>query len=78
MKTAISIPDELFKQADHLAQRLGISRSELYACAVAEYMGDHRKEAVTEKLNEIYENQPSPVNAVLNTLQFTSLQKDEW
>jgi metal-responsive CopG/Arc/MetJ family transcriptional regulator len=78
MKTAISIPDELFKEADHLAHRLGICRSELYSCAVAEYIGDHWKEAVTEKLNEIYENQPSPVDAVLNTLQFTSLQKDEW
>jgi len=78
MKTAISIPDELFKEADHLAQRLGISRSELYVCAVAEYIGDHRKEAVMEKLNEIYENQPSPVDAGLNTLQFTSLQKDQW
>ena len=78
MKTAICIPDELFREADHLAHRLRISRSELYASAVADYIGDHRKEAVTERLNEIYENQPSSVDAVLNTLQFTSLQKDEW
>jgi metal-responsive CopG/Arc/MetJ family transcriptional regulator len=78
MKTAISIPDELFKEADHLAHRLRISRSELYASAVADYIGDHRKEAVTERLNEIYENQPSSVDAVLNTLQFASLHKDEW
>ena len=78
MKTAISIPDELFKEADHLADRLGISRSELYTSAVAEYIEDHQKEAVTEKLNEIYENQPSPVDAGLNTLQYSSLQKDEW
>jgi len=52
MKTAVSIPDELFREADHLAHRLGISRSELYVRAVAEYIGAHREQSVTERLNE--------------------------
>ena len=41
MKTAISIPDEVFRSAERLAQRLGVSRSELYAKAVdgVNYLG---------------------------------------
>jgi metal-responsive CopG/Arc/MetJ family transcriptional regulator len=35
MKTAISLPDELFESADALARRMGISRSKLFATAVA-------------------------------------------
>ena len=42
MKTAISIPDETFEAAETLAGRLGLSRSELYATAVAEYLARHR------------------------------------
>jgi metal-responsive CopG/Arc/MetJ family transcriptional regulator len=40
MKTAISLPNDVFESADELAQRLGISRSELYATAVAEYLAE--------------------------------------
>lgn len=46
-KTAISIPDELFKEADRAAKRLGISRSELYAKALGEFLGIRRGIAVT-------------------------------
>jgi metal-responsive CopG/Arc/MetJ family transcriptional regulator len=56
MKTAISMPDGLFREADHLANRLGISRSALYASGVAEYIGAHREQSVTERLNKIYWN----------------------
>ena len=41
MKTAISIPDPVFEAADQLAARIGMSRSELYATAVAEFMDRH-------------------------------------
>ena len=51
MKTAISLPDDLFESADALAERLGLSRSELYATAVAEYLAKHRDEDVTGRLN---------------------------
>ena len=63
MKTAISIPDDVFEAADELAEEQGISRSELYATAVAEYLAKHRAEDVTAKLNEVYAREssgPSP------------------
>jgi hypothetical protein len=42
MKTAISIPDDVFADAERLARRLKKSRSELYSRAIREYIGEHR------------------------------------
>lgn len=54
MKTAVSLPDELFESADALARRLGMSRSRLFATAVAEFVARHRTSKVTEQLNAVY------------------------
>jgi len=54
MKTAVSIPDPVFRSADKLAARLGVSRSELYAKALAAIVERHSEELVTSQLNEIY------------------------
>ena len=78
MKTAISIPDHVFDEAEKLAQRLGMSRSELYANAVSEYIREHRGEEVTKKLNEIYQKETSTLEPFLHSLQLDSLPKDEW
>jgi predicted DNA-binding protein len=55
MKTAISLPDEVFAQAERLARRLKKSRSELYREAVAEYVARHDPEAITEAMNRVAE-----------------------
>jgi metal-responsive CopG/Arc/MetJ family transcriptional regulator len=78
MKTAISLPDDLFEEADALAQRLGVSRSELYATAVAEYLAKHRDEDVTAKLNEVYANEPSGVTSQLRSAQARSVSSTDW
>ena len=78
MKTAISIPDSIFRAAEKLAHRLGISRSELYANAVAEYIQEHRNDKVTKKLDEIYEKESSSLDSTLMALQRDSIFKDEW
>ncbi|MBB4663780.1 CopG family ribbon-helix-helix protein [Conexibacter arvalis] len=53
MKTAVSIPDDLFHQADALADRLGKSRSEVYREALADYVARRDPGAVTRALNEV-------------------------
>lgn len=53
MKTAISIPDEVFREAERLAERLDKSRSQLYSEAVAEYVSRHDPETVTERLDAV-------------------------
>lgn len=52
MKTAISIPDELFAQAEELAHRLGKSRSQVYREALAEYMLRRESDSVTRALDD--------------------------
>ena len=42
MKTTISLPDDLFFAAEALAAKLGVSRSEIYALAVAEFVAKHQ------------------------------------
>lgn len=78
MKTAISLPDEVFESADELAERLGLSRSELYARAVAEYVAKHRNEDVTARLNEVYAGEANGIDPVLRTAQARSVSSSEW
>lgn len=78
MKTAISIPDDLFVSAEHVARRLGLSRSELYATALREYLASHRFEDVTEQLNAVYEEEKSRLDPGLSRLQSRALSRDEW
>lgn len=78
MKTAISLPDDVFEAAEDLAQELGVSRSHLYALAVAEFVGHHRDDNVTERLNVVYEENDAALDPVLADLQSRSLSRDEW
>jgi metal-responsive CopG/Arc/MetJ family transcriptional regulator len=51
MKTAVSIPDEVFVEADRLAKRMKRSRSEIFSRALAEYIARHTPDRVTEAMN---------------------------
>jgi metal-responsive CopG/Arc/MetJ family transcriptional regulator len=78
MKTAISISDELFESAEQFAGRKGMSRSELYAAAIRQYLREHRGEGVTERLDEVYGSEPGTLEPGLSRLQSRSLPKEEW
>ena len=56
MKTAISIPDRVFFEAEKTAQYLGISRSALYLNALMEYLKKTNRKNITQKLNEVYDD----------------------
>lgn len=78
MKTAVSIPDDLFESAEGLARRLGTTRSELYAKALRDYLSEHRGEGITERLDEVYGAEDSSLDPVMAALQERSLSEDEW
>lgn len=78
MKTAISLPDRLFAAADALARRFGVTRSRLYATALAEYVAKHQAARVTERLNAVYAVQPSHLDAPLRRAQQRTLERSEW
>jgi metal-responsive CopG/Arc/MetJ family transcriptional regulator len=80
MKTAISIPDALFREAESLAKKRGMSRSELYATAIAAYVKDGRFLGVREQLDAMYAADPqaSELDAELATMQSQSLLRERW
>lgn len=80
MKTAISIPEPIFNSAEELAARLGVSRSELYANAVAALVDRHREELVTVQLNEVYgpQGEGSELDRHLAALQSRALAREKW
>jgi metal-responsive CopG/Arc/MetJ family transcriptional regulator len=54
MKTAISLPDRVFFEAEKTAQNLGVSRSTLYLNALTEYLIKYNRKNITQMLNEVY------------------------
>lgn len=78
MKTAISLPDAVFHEAESVAQRLGMSRSELYAKALADYIRKYNDEQITDQLNEVYATESSSLPPVIETLQFLSIPREDW
>jgi metal-responsive CopG/Arc/MetJ family transcriptional regulator len=78
MKTAISIPDKVFRSADALAKRLGISRSELYTTAVTELLSKNQGRQVTARLDAVYAEEDSSLSPSLIQLQAKSLAHEEW
>lgn len=78
MKTAISIPEKVFKSAEDLANQLGKSRSQLYTQAISSYVQRHSNDNVTKKLNEVYTSVDSRLDNSLKTLQERSIPKEKW
>ena len=78
MKTAISIPDPLFKAAERAAKRQKVSRSRLYAKAIQEYLERRRSRGIKEALNDIYNTEPSELDPVLARLQSEAIGREDW
>ena len=78
MKTAVSMPDDLFRRAEAAARRLRVSRSELYARAIGEFLKVQQGSAITERLNEVYSRKSAKVDPGLHRAQLKSLDKDAW
>jgi antitoxin MazE6 len=78
MKTAVSIPDELFRRADELAQRLGKSRSQVYREALAEYLSRRDPRSVTEALDELVGELGAEPDPWLAEASRQVLERNEW
>jgi metal-responsive CopG/Arc/MetJ family transcriptional regulator len=74
MKTAISLPEHLYKDAEKTAKSLGIPRSQLYAKALEEYISKHKGKEVTEKLNKIYKKMDKDAVAHISGIETASLE----
>jgi antitoxin MazE6 len=78
VKTAVSLPDTLFRRGEKAARRLRVSRSQLYATALSEFLSRTESGRITEQLNEIYARTPARVDPAFHRAQLKSLPKDSW
>lgn len=78
MKTAISLPDDVFERAERLARRLRKSRSELYREAVAEYLARREPDAVTEAMDRVADQIDTRPDVFLTAAARRILERTEW
>ncbi|HVF12231.1 MAG TPA: ribbon-helix-helix protein, CopG family [Actinomycetota bacterium] len=80
MKTAISLPDDLFGAAERTAQRLGLTRSELFRRALVAFLQRNDDRLVTDALNKIYvkDSQGSKLDPAIQEIQALSIPADDW
>lgn len=78
MKTAVSIPDHLFAQAERLARRTRKSRSHVFSRALEEYVGRHSPDEVTEAMDRVCQQLGEPVDPFIAKAARRTLERIEW
>lgn len=78
MKTAVSIPDDVFKDAERLASRLQTSRSKLYARALAEFVARHDDDRVTALMDQAVREAGGGADSFLQAAAQQAVQRAEW
>ena len=78
MKTAVSIPDEIFERAERLARLRRLSRSEVYATALDEYVARNAHDEVTAAMNRVCKKINGDNDAFLDAAADRLLRRVEW
>ncbi len=78
MKTAVSIPDDLFAKADELARQERCSRSALYAAALSEYVARHGSDAITMAMDRVCKDLGGETNGFGRAAARQVLERSEW
>lgn len=78
MKTAVSIPDDVFQKAERLARRMKKSRSELFADALVEFVARHAPDDVTETMDQVCAEISSEPAGFVSAASRCVLQRSEW
>lgn len=78
MKTAVSIPDDIFEQGERLAHRLHTSRSHLYARALADFVVQHEDDKITSSMNKVLEKVGAEPDEFTRRAARQTLRRAEW
>ena len=78
MKTALSIPDNVFKRGERLARRLHTSRSQLYARALADFVVQHEDDQITASMNEVVRQVGAETDPFTRRAASQTLRRVEW
>jgi metal-responsive CopG/Arc/MetJ family transcriptional regulator len=78
MKTAISLPERIFKEAERFARKQKKSRSQLYAEAISEYLARHAPNDITEAMNAVCDHLDSSTDMFRNAAAKKILRRESW
>ena len=78
MKTAVSIPDDVFEEAERLAMDLQTSRSQLYSRALQEFVARHAPDRLTEAMNRVVDVVGSEIDEFSQRASRRVLEQVEW
>jgi metal-responsive CopG/Arc/MetJ family transcriptional regulator len=77
MRIAVSIPDDVYAESERLVQRLNVSRSELVAAALREYVARHDDAAITAALDEVYADEDAQPDTAILAAGLETLRRAE-
>jgi hypothetical protein len=78
MKTAISINETIFHEAEDAAAEMKLSRSGLYTLAVEEYIRNHRSAIITERLNQYYSGHKAVLDDDIKQAAYALFAGEDW
>ncbi len=78
MKTAISVPNEVFELSERLAKKFKVSRSKIFAMGVKKLGEEHDEEEIIANINKVCEKVDTSIDPILFKMVMLSLPKDEW
>jgi metal-responsive CopG/Arc/MetJ family transcriptional regulator len=78
MKTAVSIPDDVFAGAERLARRTRKSRSRLFSDALREYVARHSADEITDAMNKVCKDVGNSKDSFVTAAAHRTLERVEW
>jgi len=78
MKTELSIPEDIFEQGERLARRLRITRSQLYARALVDFLVQHEDDKITSSMNEVLQEVGAEAGGFTRKAARQALRCVEW
>jgi len=78
MKTAVSIPDDVFQKVERIARRARRSRSEVFSAALAEYVARHAPDEITDAMDRVCADVGSQPDGFTGAAARRLLESTEW
>ena len=78
MKTAVSIPDDIFEEVERFARRARLSRSAVFSAALREYVAHHAPDEVTEAMDRVCAAVNGESDTFVSTAARRVLERIEW
>jgi predicted transcriptional regulator len=78
MKTAVSIPDDVFEKVERMARRARRSRSEVFSAALREYVARHAPDEVTDSINQVCDRIAEQDDGFVRIAARRVLENTEW